>query len=386
VARLVTLHCLFVFSVLLHRIALHCFICHSAQLILILILISPPFTTEAAWEMKLGQKVAGIRATGKYIQNNPKRRKSLESLGFVWRVRAASQSQGFDTAAGVTFDQLYDALVVYRKEVQPKGALTVPSEFVVPDQDPWPENTRGLPLGMSMGKIQSKSFLKDDPDAEDKLNAIGVQMDNKVAANDARFQNVCEGLKRYKEIHGDMLVPQPFLVPEQSNDWPEDTWGLRLGARVNAIRSQGTFVKTSPERKKQLDDLGFVWIPPQTERRKRGRKSKAEKDQEELELLKAQAQAGSQMDEDGEMEALDSLFGTSFDFGTEPLFPDGDDDEKIAKTWAFEGGKELQEVVAAREEAQQQAQVDYKPEKNLAQTLAEAAVRAEEVGIIQPGG
>jgi hypothetical protein len=344
------------------------------------------FPTESAWEMKLGQKVAAIRATGKYVQINPKRRKSLESLGFVWRVRAASQSQGFDTAAGVTFDQLYDALVIYRKEVQPKGALTVPSEFVVPNQDPWPENTRGLPLGMSMSKIQSKSFLKDDPDAEDKLNAIGVQMDSKVAANDTRFQNVCDGLKRYKEIHGDMLVPQPFIVPENSNDWPEDTWGLRLGARVNAIRSQGTFVKASPERKKQLDDLGFVWVPPQTERRKRGRKSKAEKEQEELEMLKAQTQAGSQMDEDGEMEALDSLFGTSFDFGTEPLFPDGVDDEKIEKTWGFEGGKELQAVVAAKEEAQQQAEDDYKPEKDLAQKLAEAAIRAEEVGIIGPGG
>ena len=48
-----------------------------------------------------------------------------------------------------------------------------------------------------------------------------------------------------------------------------------MGARVNAVRSQGTFVRTNPERRAQLDDLGFEWeLPSSAGGKKRGRKRK----------------------------------------------------------------------------------------------------------------
>ncbi|GAH06575.1 unnamed protein product, partial [marine sediment metagenome] len=95
------------------------------------------------------------------------------------------------------------------------------------------------------------------------------------AANDARFNNVYNALVRYQELTGDLLVPQPFVVPAGSKDWDEEFWELRLGARVNAIRSQGTFVKTNPARREQLDTLGFEWELPSAGK-KRGRKKKTE--------------------------------------------------------------------------------------------------------------
>merc|ERR1712070_638726 len=196
---------------------------------------------------------------GLYISKSENRRQQLEKLGFTLKGQAAT------TDTTIPFDQVYDALTVYRAEIKPSGPLTVPVEFTVPDAEPWPESTRGLPLGRAIKKLRSKAYLKENPDAEEKLKQIGFETDKKekkLSANDKRFQAVYLALERYKETYGDLLVPQPFIVPSDSAKWPEESWGLRLGARVNAIRSQGTFIKNNSERQGMLDALGFVWTPP----------------------------------------------------------------------------------------------------------------------------
>ena len=327
--------------------------------------------------MALGKKVALIRSTGKYVDDKPNRRKQLDKLGFVWRARAAPKS-----AAGspdISFDQVYEALVVYKSEVD--GSGTVPADFTVPDSDPWPENTRGLPLGASLNKYRSAKFLKANPEAAEKLRQIGFAPNSKkTSANDIRFNNVVNALKRYQEIYGDMMVPQPFTVPDSSSDWPQETWGLRLGARVNAIRSQGTFIKTSPERRQTLDDLGFVWTPPESEKRKRGRKSKAEKEREDMEAV-AMATGSPVPSEDDDSSDADS-FASSFDFSSITGEPDGE--ESISPTWGLEGGRELEDMVASsKEDTSQQEEVEYKPEITLRESLAEARRRAIEAGIIE---
>lgn len=335
--------------------------------------------------MQLGKKVGAIRSTGKYVDEKPNRKKQLDQLGFVWRARATSKSAVDD--AVVPFEQIFEALVVYRGEVAPTGPLNVPKDFTVPDCPPWPEKTRGLPLGSFVTKLRSKVFLKEHPDAAEKLKEIGFLSDTKTTANDVRFMNVFYALKRYKETYGDLMVPQPFEVPGNSDDWPEETWGLRLGARVNAIRSQGTFVKSDPERRRMLDDLGFVWSPPESERRKRGRKSKAEKEQEEMDAV---ASATGFRTADGEDDGTENgsdidSFVSSFDLSS--ITGASSSEEPISPTWGLEGGRELQDIVtAAKEEAAQQAaQDEYKPEATLDESLAEAKRRAIEVGIVVEG-
>ena len=107
-------------------------------------------------------------------------------------------------------------------------------------------STRGLPLGKKVASMRNKSFSKANPEIYIPLEELGVQLDVKAAVNDNRFQRVFDALVRYKEIYGDLSVPQPFVIREESDEWSESTWGLRLGARVNAIQSQGTFVNTKP--------------------------------------------------------------------------------------------------------------------------------------------
>ena len=61
-------------------------------------------------------------------------------------------------------------------------------------------------------------------------------------------------LSTYKEIYGDMLVKQQYVVP-WSKDWPDEMWGLRLGALVNSIRCG----KVYQNHEKELTALGFVF-------------------------------------------------------------------------------------------------------------------------------
>ena len=122
--------------------------------------------------MKLGQKVGSIRETGLYVDKSQKRRQQLEKIGFVWSLRAT-------TDTSISFDQIYDALAVYRAEIKPSGPLTVPTEFTVPDSEPSPESTRGLPLGRSIKQLRSKAYLKENPGAEEKLRQIGFETHKK---------------------------------------------------------------------------------------------------------------------------------------------------------------------------------------------------------------
>ena len=286
----------------------------------------------------------------------------------------------------VSFDQIYDALTTYRSEIQPTGTLTIPSNFIVPNYDPWPEATRGMPLGKKIPTVRSKAYLKANAGATERLNEIGFEFDGKVAANDARFNNVYNALVRYKEINGDLLVPQPFVVPDGSAEWAEECHGLRLGARVNAIRSQGTFIKTNPDRREQLDQLGFEWELPSSGK-KRGRKKK-----EEIEALAGPAPPG--LLESSDVPAVDQEMAA--EIAAEPvpvavespvlssafneIFQSGD--QAQAPTWGFED-----EEAEERAQLQQQAaEEEYKPPQNLNVTLEAAAQRAMDVGVIESLG
>jgi len=289
-------------------------------------------------------------------------------MGFLWRLRAPSPDKKID----VSFDQIYDALLTYRQEVQPEGSLIVPPNFIVPSYDPWPEATQGMPLGKKIPSVRTKAYLKANPGAIEKLEKIGFEFDGKVAANDARFTIVFNALMAYKEIHGDLLVPQPFVVPEGTSDWPEETWGLRLGARVNAIRSQGTFVKNNATRKKQLDDIGFEWELSAEGGKKRGRKKKAEN-----EVLSGPAPPGLLGNDNDLNENKEDSDSSAYTKG-EYHFNDSSD----PPVWGFEDEEAEQKAAMT----QQATEEEFEPPKNLNVTLTEAAARAIEVGVIESLG
>jgi len=335
---------------------------------------------EPAWKMKLGQRVAAIRSTGRYVQNDEGRRKALDDMGFLWRLRSPSPGKRLD---GIAFEQVDDALKTYRSEIQPSGILDVPPNFVVPDCEPWPDSTRGLPLGKIVPTVRSKSYLERHPEARAALTSLGFAPDVGTAANDLRYRRVYDALVRYKEIHGDLLVPQPFTVPESDGDgareWPEEVRGLRLGARVNAIRSQGTFVRADPRRREELDDLGFVWEPPaNADGKKRGRKRKGEASTAAEKEAAGVDGAGDKRDDASE--AAPPAFATvgrAFDAARDPFFTG---DQSSPPQWAFEGEEEEDGSSPSEREGNGG---NYAAPKSFNETLEEMADVAMEVGIME---
>ena len=57
-------------------------------------------------------------------------------------------------------------------------------------------------------------------------------------------------------------VQQTFVVPDE-DPWPEASRSMKLGSRVNAIRSHGTFLRRHPERRQRLVDLGLSLNEPE---------------------------------------------------------------------------------------------------------------------------
>ena len=54
------------------------------------------------------------------------------------------------------------------------------------------------------------------------------------------WENVKRALLKYKSLHGDLLVRQGFVIPEDAY-WPEDLWGMKLGFTVSCIRNNGAY-------------------------------------------------------------------------------------------------------------------------------------------------
>lgn len=335
-----------------------------------------------SWGLRLGKAVSEMRSTGKFLQgpNATERRRILEDMGFVWQVRDSLNER-------VPLDQLYQALAAYKQIVAgEKDNWSVPGNYVVPDLDPWPESVRGLPLGSQL--VNLKRRVAKNKNLRERFGKLGMDLfadeetPEKLSANDIRFSNVYKALQTYKATYGDLLVPQPFKVPK-SPDWPKETWDLRLGARVNAIRSQGTFVNSYPERRQMLDDLGFVWLTDKegTRRRRTARGEDEyddDDDDDDDEDDEDDDEDGDSSDEEADS---DSLFDESFDFGQDFDFsPEG---EKTAPTWGLvDGGKELREAALAAEQAAK-AENEYAEPMSLADSLKEASDRALEVGVIE---
>jgi hypothetical protein len=135
------------------------------------------------------------------------------------------------------------------------GDLQVLNAFVVPSEAPWPQEAWGLKLGVRVNKIRSQeNYVKHHPERRAELDALGFVWDDM----ERRWEEVHAALLAYKEVHGDLQVPYVFVVPSEA-PWPEEAWGMKLGQRVDKIRNAEQHVKHQPERRAELDSLGFVW-------------------------------------------------------------------------------------------------------------------------------
>ncbi|KAE8983727.1 hypothetical protein PR001_g23371 [Phytophthora rubi] len=74
----------------------------------------------------------------------------------------------------------------------------------------------------------------------------------------AREDKILAALRTYKEIKGDTLVPQSFVVPSGDARWPRVTWGYTLGHGVNKLRSKASKHKISSRMETELKEMNFA--------------------------------------------------------------------------------------------------------------------------------
>ena len=182
------------------------------------------------WGMKLGQVVNNIKGGGNYANQ----RDDLIKMGF-------------------SFDQFQSKYQVVRRSLlaykEINGDLLVPRKFCIPDGNyQWPKSTWGIRLGTVVYNIRGGSSYSDQK--EDLLN-IGFCYD----ALQARYDILKKSLLIYKSIHGNMLVPKNFEVP-QDTVWPSNLWGMKLGIAVYNIRGKkGSY----SDKKDELLNMGFQY-------------------------------------------------------------------------------------------------------------------------------
>ena len=113
----------------------------------------------------------------------------------------------------------------------------------------------GINLGTRLASIRNQeNYVKGRPDRVAELNRMGFIWN----IYEEQWQRILKSLHVYKKLHGDLKVPYDFVVPSEA-PWPEDAWGINLGKRVSAIRSDEIYVKDRPDRVAELNRMGFIW-------------------------------------------------------------------------------------------------------------------------------
>jgi len=182
------------------------------------------------WGFRLGEYVQNVRRSYNKKVDKPK---ELEDIGFIWNVHYSKYLQ--IKLGLLTYESIH-------------GDMLIPADFIVPHDDEWDKEIHGMKLGKKVHHIrfqnQYKTFKAD-------LKSIGLVWDREVYI----YEKTIRALKRYKDIHGDLMVSKTFIVPNDDDSWSDELKGFDLGRIVGHIR----YDKKYEEYKDELDKIGFIW-------------------------------------------------------------------------------------------------------------------------------
>eukprot|EP00471_Norrisiella_sphaerica_P009275 CAMPEP_0184498456 /NCGR_PEP_ID=MMETSP0113_2-20130426/39038_1 /TAXON_ID=91329 /ORGANISM="Norrisiella sphaerica, Strain BC52" /LENGTH=418 /DNA_ID=CAMNT_0026885969 /DNA_START=320 /DNA_END=1576 /DNA_ORIENTATION=+ len=198
------------------------------------------------WGIPLGDRVHNIRAHDLHIKNNPKRRRMLEDLGFIWDDEA------------YRWRQLIDALSLYRTIY---GNVDIRQDYVVgSDDDRWPQHLHGYKLGDKSRALRtSQIWIKDNPFRRRELERLGFNL----KPRQSEKERTLEYFKHFQRQHGHCNVPRKYIAKFNDSSWTrilESTGVFKdvaLGSRAQRLRTNRN--KLSPEYEEALDSIGFVW-------------------------------------------------------------------------------------------------------------------------------
>jgi hypothetical protein len=258
----------------------------NTTLILILIHLGPGLS----WAFRSQNLLAGKMPIVLYSmissndENNsmigvPSAEKALQSSGMAKKLRAYRSSRGRTQtqqksilAKKVAIEKVptspcrrngdylpYEsALAALRVYHSLHGNLVIPRRYLIPAQDPYPPEWRGLDLSSTVYTMRWwMRNVRHHPHRVAELNALGFVWDRL----QPEWNLIMEALICYLSLNGNLLVPTSFVVPHGDDLWPKATWGIKLGKNVYRMRSRNDFLRGNKgaARRRQLDRLGFVW-------------------------------------------------------------------------------------------------------------------------------
>ena len=110
------------------------------------------------------------------------------------------------------------------------GDMRVHRSFIVPWTDEWACEMWDVKLGNLVHHIrEERRYINED------LAAIGFDYSAQRNAN-VEWNVLKFALQTYKSIHGDLLIPLSFAIPQESPMWPDNTWGMKLGRMLYNAR------------------------------------------------------------------------------------------------------------------------------------------------------
>jgi hypothetical protein len=208
----------------------------------------------AEWHgVDLSSTVYNMNWWQRNVKEKPERVAELNTLGFVW---GRMQPE---------WNMILEALITYSTM---HGDVLVPNKFIVPHGErAWHKATWGIPLGNCVYRIRARNDFLRGSNADtrrEQLDGLGFVWD----VHEDRFRKFYTALRHFARL-GDcgayssgrtkaLRVPCSFVVP-QSDDWPKELWGFQLGVKCTAVRQKDLYVKSKPDRKLALVDLGFRW-------------------------------------------------------------------------------------------------------------------------------
>lgn len=180
---------------------------------------------KATWGIALGNCVFRIRHRNDFLRTSTNaadsRREQLDGLGFVWDVQEYRFQKFYEVLKRFArLEGHHQDATSRQQQLQFPGrntALRVPSTFVVPKTEAWPEEMWGYPLGAKCTAIrQKKLYVKNNPRRQQLLESLRFQWNGNASLG---WLEVVHAAAIYSKMHQRNLdVPIDFVVPPPPSD------------------------------------------------------------------------------------------------------------------------------------------------------------------------
>lgn len=113
----------------------------------------------------------------------------------------------------------------------------------------------------TLTKPIQKPLVKSIEDSEKKVSVTTADITLRPRSYKIgrSYNSALSALRIYKSIHGDLAMPRRFVIPHNSDVYPEEWHGVDLSNTVYDMKWWQNNVAKHPKRVAELNDLGFVW-------------------------------------------------------------------------------------------------------------------------------